>query len=164
MPRIIPHFGTADLCDQHGDTLQVSTPVFKHFGGHSRFCGPISTLRIFEDNGLVRQRLESAGEGRVLVIDGAGSLRFALLGDQLAELAVKNDWAGILVHGCIRDSELISSLPIGVMALGTHPRKTVKRNQGEIDVTVGFSGVSYAPNQYLYADRDGIVVAVDALL
>lgn len=155
---------TADLCDAHEDKVSVVTPMFHSFGGRRAFGGPISTLKLFEDNSLVRKALESSGNGRVLVIDAGGSMRCAVVGDQLAELGVKNGWAGIIAYGCIRDSKAIGQMDIGVFALGTHPRKTVKRNTGEVDVTVTFGGVSFMPGHYLYGDEDGVIVSATALL
>lgn len=155
---------TADLCDAHEDKLAVVAPMFASYGGRSAFGGPITTLKLFEDNSLVRKVLEGPGAGRVLVIDGGASMRCALVGDQLAELAVKNGWAGILVYGCIRDSKAIGEMDLGVFALGTHPRKTVKRNIGEIDLAVSFGGVTFHPEHYVYADEDGVVVSASALL
>lgn len=155
---------TADLCDAHDDKLAVVSPMFHSYGGRSAFGGPISTLKLFEDNSFVRKAVESAGNGRVLVIDGGASMRCALVGDQLAELAVRNGWAGIIVYGCIRDSKAIGGMDLGVFALGTHPRKTVKRNVGEVDVPVSFGGVSFVPGHHVYADEDGVVVSETALL
>ena len=155
---------TADLCDAHEDKLAVVAPMFASYGGRPAFGGPISTLKIFEDNSFVRKAVESPGEGRVLVIDGGASMRCALLGDQLAELAVKNAWAGIIVYGCIRDSKAIGAMEIGVFALGTHPCKTVKRNVGEADVPVSFGGVTFTPGHYLYADEDGVILSARALI
>ena len=154
---------TTDLCDANEDTVSVVSPMFRSFGGRSAFGGPITTLKLFEDNALVRKTLETAGEGRVLVIDGGGSMRCALLGDQLAELGVRNGWGGIVVYGCIRDSKAIGAMNIGVFALGTHPRKTVKRNTGETDLPVTFGGVTFIPGHYLYADEDGVIVSPTAL-
>mgnify|MGYP001168732341 FL=1 len=155
---------TADLCDIHEDKLAVVAPMFASYGGHPSFGGPIATLKIFEDNSFVRKALENPGKGRVLVIDGGASMRCALVGDQLAELAVKNGWAGILVYGCIRDSKAIGGMDLGVFALGTHPKKTVKRNVGEVDVPVSFGGVTFQPGHYAYADEDGVVVSASPLL
>jgi regulator of ribonuclease activity A len=153
------HFTTADLYDGHENSFQVADPIFRDYGGRLAFCGPAFTLRVYEDNSLVRQALEQAGEGRVLVVDGGGSLRCALLGDQLAKLALENSWAGVLVHGCVRDSQALAAMPLGVKALATNPRKSVKRGQGESQVTVSFAGVTIAPNNYVYADSDGLLVA-----
>lgn len=150
---------TADLYDAYGDALQVAAPLFREFGGHESFHGPITTLKVFEDNTLVRAALEQPGDGRVLVVDGGGSLRCALIGDLLAGLAIDNGWAGIVVNGCIRDSREIDGMGIGVKALATHPAKSAKRGEGQRDLAVAFAGVSFAPGGYLYADRDGIVVA-----
>ena len=154
---------TADLCDAHERSVRVVEPMFSSFGGRSAFHGQIATLKLFEDNSLVRKALESPGEGRVLVIDGGGSLRRALLGDQLAALAVKNRWAGIVVYGCIRDSRAISEMEIGVFAIDTHPMKTVKNNVGEADIPVSFGGVTFSPKEWLYADEDGVIVSLAAL-
>lgn len=154
---------TTDLCDAHDGTVRVVEPMFSSFGGRPAFFGRIATLKLFEDNSLVRTALESFGEGRVLVIDGGGSLRRALVGDQLAALGVKNGWAGIIVYGCIRDSRAIGEMGIGVFAIDTHPMKTVKRNVGEADIPVNFGGVTFTPGEWLYADEDGVIVSAVAL-
>ncbi|KYC29352.1 putative regulator of ribonuclease activity [Sterolibacterium denitrificans] len=161
-------FATADLLDANeaglnAGTLHVVAPMFRSYGGRAVFGGPISTLKVFEDNSLVRTALSQPGNGRVLVIDGGGSLRCALVGDQLAELAVKNGWAGIVVYGCIRDSRAIGSMALGVFALATHPLKSIKRNVGEADLAVTFGGVSFVPGHFLYADADGVIVSQTAL-
>ncbi|MCP5201744.1 MAG: ribonuclease E activity regulator RraA [Gammaproteobacteria bacterium] len=150
---------TADLYDAHGETLRVLAPIFRDFGGARIFEGPVATLKVHEDNSLVRAALEQPGEGRVLVVDGGGSLRCALVGDNLAMLGVENGWAGIIVYGCIRDAAPIAALAIGVKALATNPRKSVKKGEGERDVVLRFAEVSIAPGDYLYADEDGVVVA-----
>jgi len=155
---------TTDLCDANEDKVSVVSPMFRSFGGRTAFGGPISTLKLFEDNALVRKTLEGPGNGHVLVIDGGGSMRCALVGDQLAALGVDNGWAGIVVYGCIRDSKAIGAMDIGVFALGTHPRKTVKRNTGEAGLPVTFGGVTFVPGHYLYADDDGVIVSPTALL
>jgi len=150
---------TADLCDAHAD-LQVCEPVFADYGGVMSFHGPIVTLKVFEDNALVRQLLETPGQGRVLVIDGGASTRCALVGGNLGVLGVKNGWAGIVVNGCIRDSEEIAAQAIGVKALGTHPRKSEKGlHSGHVDRTVSFAGVAFKPGAWLYADADGVVLS-----
>ena len=118
---------TADLYDAHGEKLRVLAPIFRNYGGVLDFAGPIVTLKVYEDNSLVRAALEEPGEGRVLVVDGGGSLRCALVGDKLAELGHKNGWAGIVVYGCIRDSAPISSIAIGVKAIATNPRRASRR-------------------------------------
>jgi regulator of ribonuclease activity A len=162
-------FQTADLCDKYEDRvrtgeLRVLEPMLNAYGRRESFHGRIATLKLFEDNSLVRKALESSGEGRVLVIDGGGSLRCALVGDQLAALGVKNGWAGIVVYGCIRDSAAMAGMDIGLRALDTHPLKSIKKGVGDPDVAVTFGGVTFAPGEQLYADEDGIVVAPGPLL
>ncbi len=152
-------FATADLYDEYEDKLQIATPMFNDYGGNLKFCGPASTVNVFEDNSLVRAALEEPGEGRVLVVDGGASLKCALLGDMLAELGKDNDWAGIIVNGCIRDSAVIANISIGVKALNTNPRKSVKKGIGERDVSVSFADVTISPGDYIYADEDGFVVS-----
>jgi regulator of ribonuclease activity A len=155
-------FKTPDLCDQFeaelGKTVRVVAPMFQPYGGRAAFCGEIVTLKIFEDNTLVREIFGEDGKGKVLVIDGGGSLRCALVGDQLAILAHKNGWEGVVVYGCIRDSGDIAAIDIGVRALNTHPQKTVKKGIGERNLAVTFGGVTFNPGEFLYADEDGIVV------
>lgn len=151
-------FATADLCDDLGPGASVAEPIFRDFGGKRGFHGPVSTVRVFEDNVLVREALGEDGRGRVLVVDGAGSVRCALLGDMLARMAQENGWAGIVVHGAIRDSEEISAIPIGLKALATCPRRSEKRGEGQRDAPVAFAGILFEPGQTLYADPDGIVV------
>jgi regulator of ribonuclease activity A len=157
-------FQTADLCDKYEEQvragrLRVLEPMLNAYGGRESFHGRIATLKLFEDNSLVRKALESEGGGRVLVIDGGGSLRCALVGDQLAALGVKNGWTGIVVYGCIRDSRAIGEMDIGVLALDTHPLKTIKKNTGEADIPVSFAGATFTPGHYLYADEDGVLVS-----
>ncbi len=156
-------FATADLYDAYEDDLQIVLPMFRDYGGKKQFCGPISTVKAFEDNTLVREALEDAGAGRVLVVDAGGSMRCAMLGDMLAELGIKNSWSGIIVYGCIRDSAPISSMDIGVKALDTIPKKSLKRNEGQRDINVHFADVTFIPGHWLYADEDGIVVSDSAL-
>jgi len=157
-------FATTDLCDEFGAEVSVAEPLLRDWGGAGSFAGPIETLRVFEDNALVRQTLEGPGQGRVLVVDGGGSLRTALVGGSLAALAHRNGWAGLVVHGCIRDAAEIAATPIGVKALGAIPRKSAKAGAGERGVPVTFAGVTFFPGAHLYADRDGIVVADRNLL
>ena len=150
---------TADLCDEHIDKLQVAEPIFRDYGATTMFEGEIHTLKVFEDNTLVRAALEKDGNGKVLVVDGGGSLRCALVGDNLAALAIKNGWKGIVVFGCIRDSKPIGTMKVGVKALNTNPTKSVKRNEGQENIPVRFAGVDFRPGHYLFADEDGIVVS-----
>lgn len=160
-------FQTPDLCDQFDNqpemALRVFDPVFRSYGGKTQFFGEIATLKLHEDNSLVREALGEPGRGRVLVVDGGGSLRCALVGDLLGELAVKNGWAGIVVWGCIRDSAVIACQAIGIRALATHPRKSVKKGVGERNLPLQFAGVSLQPGEWLYADADGVIVTRQAL-
>jgi regulator of ribonuclease activity A len=150
---------TADLSDSDPEA-QIAEPLFHDFGAVSSFEGPVVTVKVFEDNALVKRLLEEPGAGRVLVIDGGGSMRCALVGGNLAQLGVSNGWNGLLVFGCIRDSEEIRSMPIGVKALGTHPRRSEKGlHTGHRDRAVTFAGVTFRPGQWLCADADGIFVA-----
>jgi regulator of ribonuclease activity A len=159
----LPQFATADLADAHPD-VQIAAPVFHDYGGSRVFHGPVRTLKVFEDNALVRSALAEPGEGAVLVIDGGGSLRCALVGGNLAQLAVTNGWQGIIVHGCVRDAEEIRALNIGLKALATHPRRSAKgMHTGHRDLSVAFAGVTFSPGQWLYADADGVIVAPDRL-
>jgi len=157
-------FHTADLCDDHEDELQVAAPIFRDYGGLDRFFGPISTVKAHEDNSLVREAVAEPGGGRVLVIDGGGSLRRAMLGDLLAEKAATNGWAGVVIHGCLRDSEAIGQLKLGVKAMGTLPLKTAKRGEGQRDIPVRFADVTFTPGHWLYADPDGVIVCAEKLL
>jgi regulator of ribonuclease activity A len=157
------NFTTADLYDAHGDELQVAQPMFNDYGGRKIFSGRVVTVKVYEDNSLVRAALEDAGEGRVLVVDGGGSLRCALLGDMLAGLGMKNAWVGIIINGCIRDAAAISNMAIGIKALNTNPRKSVKRGAGDRDITVHFADITFSPGAFVYADEDGIVVSENEL-
>lgn len=150
---------TADLYDEHGEALRIMAPIFRDFGGNTTFEGEVLTLKAFEDNTLVRSTLETEGNHRVLVVDTGGSLRCAMVGDQLAELGVKNQWAGIVVYGCIRDAEPIGKLPIGVKAIATNPRKSVKKGAGETGLPLRFADVEIHTGDYLYADADGVVLS-----
>lgn len=154
---------TSDLSDANEGKVRYAAPIFRSYGGRLAFHGQVATLKLFEDNGLVRQTLDTPGNGRVLVIDGGGSLRCALVGDQLAALAVRNGWAGIVVWGCIRDSAAIATMDLGVLALATHPQKTVKRNLGDAGVKVSFAGIEFCPGDWLYADADGLIVSTSRL-
>jgi regulator of ribonuclease activity A len=157
-------FTTPDLCDQFPQHLHVAAPLFHDWGGVRSFAGMIETVRVFEDNALVRQMLETAGQGRVLVIDGGGSVRCALLGGRLAALAHENGWSGIVVHGCVRDSAELADIPIGLKALHAVPMRSGKTGTGQRGIPVSFAGVTFAPGAHLYADRDGILVADRDLL
>ena len=157
-------FATADLYDEYGEKLQVVQPCFNDYGGRKIFHGSIVTVRVFEDNTLVRAALEENGEGKVLVVDGGESMRCALAGDMLAQLGKDNGWSGIIISGCIRDSAVIATIDIGVKALATNPRKSVKKGAGDRDIPVTFAGVTFNPGHYLYADQDGIVIAEEKIV
>jgi len=149
---------TADLYDVHGDDLQSLPLQLRSFGGRPSFEGPVRTVRCFQDNALLKSILSSPGDGAVLVVDGDGSYGTALMGDMIAQLAVDNGWAGVVINGCIRDSVAIGTMPLGVKALGTNPRKSGKQGTGEADVTVEFGGVVFRPGARLYSDEDGVLV------
>lgn len=158
-----PSTATTDLSDAHPEA-QVCEPVLASYGGRRAFFGQVHPIKVFEDNALVRASLETPGAARVLVVDGGGSRRCALLGGNLAKLGVANGWAGVVVYGCIRDSREIAGCDLGVMALGTHPRKSEKGLHSAAsgrDVT--FAGVTFRAGAWLYADEDGVVVADRAL-
>ena len=157
-------FSTADLYDQNEDKVQVTLPGLVNFGGRKRFSGPAVTLKVFEDNSLVRAALEEKGQGRVLVIDGGASVRCALVGDKLAELGRANGWNGIIVSGCIRDSAALATMDIGIKALGSNPRRSVKRGAGQRDVPVSFSGAEFRPGTWVYADEDGVLLSSEKLV
>ena len=161
-------FATCDICDVHEEkladgTLAVLPPAFRSFGKRAAFSGIATTLKVFEDNVLVRTTLEIPGNGQVLVVDGGGSLRCALVGGNLALLAEKNGWAGIIVYGCIRDSNEIDACEIGVRALATHPQRSVRKGIGERDLRVVIAGVAVKPGDWIYADADGVLVAREKL-
>ena len=148
----------ADLCDAHEDVIEVCHVPFRDFGGRTAFSGPIRTVRCFEDNALVKQALSEPGEGAVLVVDGGGSLRRSLLGDNLATDAVRNGWAGVVVFGAVRDTAALGRMKLGIKALGTCPMRTVKRGEGLRDAPVAFGGVVFVPGDLLHADADGLAV------
>ncbi len=152
-------FATADLCDRNENQVRVCQPIFRDFGAITAFHGPIVTIDTFEDNSRVREALEQPGQGRVLVVDGGGSMRRALLGGNLAQLAQRNGWSGLVIHGCVRDSAEVAAARIGVKALATHPMRPSKGGFGRVDIPVTFAGVTFHPGDHLYADSDGIVVS-----
>lgn len=156
MPTII----TPDLCDEFSTELQVMQPALKHYGGKTNFYGEVVTIACFEDNSKVGKTLRNEnGKGKVLVVDGGGSLRRALLGDMIAEAAIENEWEGVIINGCLRDVEMIRAMNLGVMALASIPLKTVKRDLGDINVPVSFLSVNIEPGNYIYADETGVIVA-----
>ncbi|MCW7539645.1 ribonuclease E activity regulator RraA [Aquabacterium sp. A7-Y] len=155
-------FATCDFCDAHKNdsdgAFRVLPPVFRDFGARRKFAGPVSTVKCFEDNTLVKAALDTPGQGRVLVVDGGGSLRRALVGGNLGAAAAKNGWAGVVVDGCVRDVAELAACEVGIRALASMPLPTEKRHEGQRDVAVQVQGVWVRPGDWLYADADGIVV------
>ncbi|MEM7481934.1 MAG: ribonuclease E activity regulator RraA [Acidobacteriota bacterium] len=156
-------FATTDLCDQFPRRVQPADPIFGDYGGLPTFAGEMTTVKVLEDNVLVRRLLESDGRGRVLIVDGMASLACALLGDRLGGLAAENGWCGIVLNGCIRDSAQLGKIPIGIRALAAHPRKSGKQGLGDVGVPVAFAGVVFQPGHFVYADQDGLLVAAERL-
>ncbi|MDG1691923.1 MAG: ribonuclease E activity regulator RraA [Alphaproteobacteria bacterium] len=154
---------TTDLSDAHAGALQYLAPTYRDFGGRVSFHGPAKTLLTFEDNTKVRAAVQTAGEGRVLVVDGGGSMECALFGGNLAKLAADNGWAGIVIHGCVRDQAELKAEAVGIKALASHPKKSEKRDLGTYDEVLTFSGVTIRPGDYIYADEDGVVISAEAL-
>lgn len=155
---------TPDLYDDHQDRVRVVIGLHWHsYGGRKQFGGPIATVKCFEDNSRVKELLATEGDGRVLVVDGGGSLRHALIGDMIAAGARDKGWAGIVIHGACRDVDVLPDIDFGVFALGCVPRKSVRRGEGQVNVPIHFGGVTFHPGDHVYADANGIIVAADAL-
>ncbi|SHF12604.1 regulator of ribonuclease activity A [Modicisalibacter ilicicola DSM 19980] len=159
MPAIV----TPDICDAHPE-VRTLDPLFVNFGGIEAFCGPVRTVKCFEDNSRVKEAVEEPGEGAVLVVDAGGSQRCAMLGDMLAEKAAANGWAGVVMFGCVRDIDVLAEIRLGVQALGAHPRRSEKRGEGQRDISVVFAGATIRPGQWLYADNNGILIADERLM
>ena len=155
-------FTTADLYDELEDALGSCSTQFTQYGGRARFTGEIATVKCFRDNQIVKETLNSPGSGKVLVVDGDGNVESALMGDMIAEAAVRNDWAGVVINGAIRDGVALAALDLGVKALGSNPRKSAKAGEGEKDVEVTFGGTTFTPSHRLWSDEDGVVVAAPA--
>ena len=153
---------TPDLCDAYPD-VEVVEPMFANFGGRDSFGGEIVTVKCHEDNSVVKAQVAQPGHGKVMVVDGGGSLRRALLGDMLAEKAAQNGWEGIIVYGCVRDVDVLAQTDLGIQALASHPMKTDKRDIGDLNVVVTFGGVTFRPGAFVYADNNGIIVSATAL-
>ncbi|WP_289008489.1 ribonuclease E activity regulator RraA, partial [uncultured Thermomonospora sp.] len=152
-------FATADLIDEFDAELASCETQFRQYGARTAFAGPIATIRCHRDNALVKKLLNTPGEGRVLVVDGGGSLASALMGDLIAASAVEQGWSGVVINGAVRDVATLRTLNLGIKALGSNPRKSAKEGAGEVDVPVTFGGVEFRPGHWLYSDEDGIVVA-----
>jgi regulator of ribonuclease activity A len=157
-----PDFATCDLCDAHKQDLtgafRVLPPMFRDFGARPKFCGPVATVKCHEDNTPVKAAVESPGQGRVLVVDGGGSLRRALLGGNLGAAAANNGWAGVVIDGCVRDVAELAACATGIRALAAMPLPTDRKQPGLVDLPVQIQGVWVRPGDWLYADADGIVV------
>jgi regulator of ribonuclease activity A len=151
-------YSVPDICDEFLEEISVLEPLFYNFGGKQRFSGEIITIRCFEDNSVLRDVVRTEGRGKVIVVDGGGSLRRALFGDMLAAKAEENGWQGVVINGCVRDVEILETIDLGVKALNCHPVKTDKRGEGQLNVPVSFAGVNFKPGQYLYTDQNGTVI------
>ena len=156
-------FTTPDLCDDHPDEVRVLEPVLRTFGGREAFFGQAVTVRCHEDNSRVKDLVGTPGEGRVIVVDGGGSTRKALLGDLLAQKAADNGWAGLVIHGAVRDVEILRTIDLGVQSLAAIPLKTEKLGVGDVGVPVTFAGVTVEPGDWVYADANGVVVSATAI-
>ena len=153
------NFSVPDICDQFLPQLQILEPRFRPYGGRLKFSGEIVTIKCFEDNSLVKRNLAKDGTGKVMVVDGGGSLHCALLGDMLGAMAAKNGWQGLVINGCVRDVEILKTIDIGVSALNSYPIKSEKLGMGELNIPIHFAGVDFEPGHYIYADENGMVVA-----
>lgn len=156
-------FVTPDLCDAYPELVKAVEPGFANYGGVDSFGGEIVTVKCFEDNSKVKELVDEPGEGRVMVVDAGGSFRCAMLGDMLAEKAVKSGWAGIIMYGCVRDVDVLAELELGVQALGSHPMKSLKKGIGEVGIDVTFGGVTFKQGEYVYADNNGIITSPEPL-
>lgn len=156
-------YNTSALCDIYLDQVDVVEPMFSNFGGSASFAGQITTVKCFEDNGLIRETLEQDGLGRILLVDGGGSLRRALVDAELAALAEENEWEGIVVYGCVREVDELEDMNIGIQALASIPVGAVSQGIGETDIPVNFGGVTFLPEDYLYADNTGIILSQEPL-
>ena len=152
-----------DISDDNPGAVVAAKPVFRHFGTLEKFHGPITTIRCFEDNALLKSILGTPGDGRVMVVDGGGSLERALFGDVLGGLLLRNGWAGVVINGAVRDVENLRQMPIAVRALGICPTQPKKLGSGERDVVVSFAGIAFYPGNWLYADENGIIVSEQPL-
>ncbi|WP_100754153.1 ribonuclease E activity regulator RraA [Vibrio salilacus] len=156
-------YNTSALCDIYMEQVDVVEPMFSNFGGCASFAGQVTTVKCFEDNGLIRQLLEQDGLGRVLLIDGGGSLRRALVDAEIASLAEENDWEGIVVYGCVREVDELEDMSIGIQAIASIPVGATAQGIGEFDIPVNFGGVTFLPEDYLYADNSGVIISQEPL-
>lgn len=154
---------TSELCDIYSDQVDVVEPIFSSFGGKSTFFGKITTVKCFENNGLIAEVLEENGEGRVLLVDGGGAVRRALIDAEMAQLATDNGWEGIIVNGAVRQLDVLETLDIGIQALAPIPVGASSDTHGEVDTPVNFGGVTFLPEDYIYADLTGIILSPELL-
>ena len=154
---------TPDLCDENPETVSAVAPIFNNYGGKRAFGGEIVTVRCFEDNTVVKAQAAEDGAGKVMVVDGGGSMRCALVGDMIAANAMKNGWLGLIVYGCIRDVDAISILDIGIQALNSMPIRSIRENRGELNIEISFGGVTFKPGEYVYADNNGVIISPQSL-
>ena len=164
MSQSTPPFSTPDLCDDFPEHIRVLDPLFNNYGGRTHFSGQAITIKCFEDNSVVKELVGTPGKGQVIVMDGGGSLRRAILGDMLAEKASQNGWAGLIINGCIRDCDEIAATDIGVKALNIHPMKTDKLGVGQLNIPVTFAGQTIQQGDWVYSDNNGILIADKSLL
>lgn len=157
-------FVTCDLCDDHPELVRVCEPLFAQFGGRNAFAGEIVTVKCHEDNSRVKELLATSGKGKVLVVDGGGSLRCALMGDMIGESAVQNGWEGVIIYGCVRDVDALVELDLGVQALTSIPLKSVRKGVGDTNLPVSFGGITFNPGEFVYADNNGVIVSSKALI
>lgn len=155
---------TCDLSDEYGERGRVVAPVFRHFGGKRRFKGEVVTIKCFEDNSRVKEMVDTEGAGRVLVVDGGGSLRYALLGDMVAKKAIARGWEGIVIDGCVRDVAELGALDLGVLARAPMPRRSLKNGEGQVNVPIELAGTPCTPGDMLFADEDGVFIIDRAML
>lgn len=168
MNSLVSNISTPDICDAYeadiaAGKVNILDGIFTNYGKHDAFCGEVVTIKCFEDNSVLKKLVDTKGEGRVIVMDGGGSLRRAILGDMLAEKATNNGWVGIVINGCIRDCDEIAATSIGVKALNTHPMKTEKRGLGDLNVPVSFAGHTIRPGNWVYSDNNGIIISDNEL-
>ncbi|EGR0419431.1 ribonuclease E activity regulator RraA [Vibrio cholerae] len=156
-------YNTSALCDIYLDQVDVVEPMFSNFGGCASFAGQITTIKCYEDNGLIRETLEQDGLGRILLIDGGGSLRRALVDAELAALAEENEWEGIVVYGSVREVDELEEMSIGIQAIASIPVGATSQGIGEVDIPVNFGGVTFLPEDYLYADNTSIIISQEPL-
>ena len=156
-------FNTSEICDIYADNVDVLDPIFSNYGARFTYCGEVTTVKCYEDRGLVDKILATNGLGKVLLIDGGGSLRRALVDDESAQLAMENDWEGIICYGAVRDVDLLEEYDIGIHAVGAIPVSANAREVGDLDVAVNFAGVTFLPEDQIYADSTGIVLSAEVL-